>query len=434
MQQFVRICKSGSFLLAVLLIVLGIASAAFATNGYFSHGYSVQSKGLAGAGTALATDSLSAATNPAAMVYVGNRIDVGLSIFNPNREYTVSGSAGHLDLGTVKSDSKWFFIPYFGINKMLSDKNSLGISIYGNGGMNTDYDKTTYPNGSDPTGVDLAQLFIAPSYSLKAHANHAFGISAIVAYQVFEAVGLEGFSGLSQYGIKLTDNGHEDAFGYGGRIGYFGKILPNLSIGASYQTKIDMTKFHDYRGLFADQGDFDIPANWNAGIAFQPIPELTLVFDVQEIFYSDVDSVGNTFNPAFSTCFGAVSMLVDPASVSQCLGGDKGVGFGWDDVTIYKFGVQYQGRPDLTLRAGYSYGQQPIPDREVLFNIIAPGVIEQHVTVGLTKAIGDKQELNMALTHAISNDISGKNPVFPAQTIELKMNQWELTAGYSWKF
>ncbi|RJQ44505.1 MAG: hypothetical protein C4538_10135 [Nitrospiraceae bacterium] len=436
MKQLIRIFSSACFYSLALLMILGIVTTASATNGYFSHGYSVQNKGLAGAGTALPTDTLTAATNPAAMVYVGNRADVGLAVFNPNREYTVTGTAGHLDLGTVKSDSKWFFIPYFGFNKMLSDKNSISLSVYGNGGMNTDYDKATYPGAgaSNPTGVDLAQLFLAPSYALKVHSNHAFGVSAIVAYQVFEVQGLAPFAGLSQNGNKVTNNGHEDAFGFGGRIGYYGQILPGLSIGVSYQTKINMTKFHDYEGLFAEEGDFDIPANWNAGIAYKPIPELTLVFDVQQIFYSDVDSVGNPFNPAFNTCNAAVMGGANPATVSQCLGGNSGVGFGWDDMTIYKFGVQYQGRPDLTLRAGYSFGQQPIPDKEVLFNIIAPGVIEQHVTAGITKTIGEKQELNLALMHAFSNDISGKNPLFPAQTIELKMNQWELTAGYSWKF
>jgi len=51
------------------------------------------------------------------------------------------------------------------------------------------------------------------------------------------------------------------------------------------------------KASFAEGGDFDIPANWNAGIVYQPVSALTLAFDVQKIYYSDVDSVGNHFNP-----------------------------------------------------------------------------------------------------------------------------------------
>lgn len=39
-----------------------LPSVAFATNGYFSHGYGTINKGMAGAGTALSQDSIAAAT------------------------------------------------------------------------------------------------------------------------------------------------------------------------------------------------------------------------------------------------------------------------------------------------------------------------------------------------------------------------------------
>ena len=126
------------FLLCSLFLVMvccfsGIAQA---TNGYFSNGYSLESKALAGAGVALPQGSLDASINPAEMAFVGTRIDVGLSLFNPNREYTVKGApSGYpgtfgLAPGTVKSDSRWFLIPSIGASKELDDSNSIGISIY----------------------------------------------------------------------------------------------------------------------------------------------------------------------------------------------------------------------------------------------------------------------------------------------------------------
>ncbi|MFZ3137004.1 MAG: outer membrane protein transport protein [Thermodesulfovibrionales bacterium] len=406
------------------MIVLGFAANnTYATNGYFANGYSIESKAFAGAGVALPQGSLDASINPAAMAFVGKRIDVGLSFFNPNREYKVSGNpspppAFGLMPGTVESESKWFVVPSVGINWPLDDKNSIGLSIYGNGGMNSDYDTNTF-YGSSPTGVDLMQLFITPTYARKLAPKHAVAISPIFAYQSFEVKGLEAFSGYSNDPSNLTNNGHDSSYGIGGKIGYLGEILPNLNLGASYQTKIWMSRLDKYKGLFAEQGDFDIPATWTIGLAYRIIPALTVLVDVQEIYYSDVKSINNTLLPNLNT--------------SQ-LGKDKGVGFGWDDITVLKLGIQWQSSKEWTWRAGYSIGDQPIPRSEVPFNILAPGVIKQHATAGFTKAIGDKQELKFALMYAFENDVTGKNPLDPGQKIKLTMNQWEISFGYAWKF
>jgi long-chain fatty acid transport protein len=409
-----------------VMIALSFVATASATNGYFSHGYSIKNKALAGAGTALPLDSLAASTNPAGMAFVGNRIDIGVSFFNPNREYKVSGTpdpppALGLVPRKVESGSKWFVIPVLGANWMINENSSLGLSIYGNGGMNTDYDKKVF-YGSSPTGVDLMQLFVVPTYALKLNPKHAIGISPIFAYQRFEARGLQAFGqfGLSSDPGSLTNNNHDSSYGYGGRIGYQGEVLPGLHLGASYQTRIYMNEFDKYAGLFAEDGDFDIPQNWSIGLAYNATTALTLVFDVQKIYYSDIKSINNPLTATNLT----------PGS----LGKGNGPGFGWEDMTVYKFGVQWQSGPEWTWRAGYSIGDQPIPDSEVLFNILAPGVIEQHATAGVTKKIGSNQEVDFALMHAFSHEISGKNTLDPSQTIKLKMNQWEISAGYSYKF
>jgi long-chain fatty acid transport protein len=416
--------KSGIAVLAALFL-LSLVSIASATNGYFTHGYSIKNKALAGAGVALPLDSLAASMNPAGMVSVGTRFDLGLSIFNPNREYTVSGEPSGegfgLTPGTVESDSEWFIIPALGFNKMLNEQSSLGISIYGNGGMNTDYDTGTF-YGSSPTGVDLMQLFVAPTYAVKLHPKHAVGISPILAYQSFEAQGLEEFSDFSTNPSKLTNKGHDHAFGYGARIGYLGEVLQNLFFGLSYQTKIFMDEFDDYKGLFAEHGDFDIPSNWTIGLAYKATPALTFAADVQTIYYSEVDSIAHRLNAA---------KLMQGKST---LGTNNGAGFGWDDMTIFKCGIQWQSSEDWIWRGGFSYGEQPIPSSEVLFNILAPGVIEYHATLGVTKKMGNNHELDFTIMRGFPKEVEGRNALDPEQKIKLKMDQWEFSVGYSYKF
>jgi hypothetical protein len=62
-------------------------------------------------------------------------------------------------------------------------------------------------------------------------------------------------------------------------------------------------------------------------------------------------------------------------------------------------------------RAGYSYGSQPIPDSEVLLNILAPGVGEQHLTFGFSKMISKTQEVSFAVMRAFSHAVKGANPL-----------------------
>jgi len=422
---------------AALGLAIGFAATASATNGYFSHAYSIKNKGMAGAGVAAPMDAMVPSTNPAGLTEVGDRLDVGMVLFNPNREYTVagapSGGAGTFPLmpGNVESDSEYFLIPNIGWSKQLNEKSAIGIAMYGNGGMNTDYNAATFNYViplSGPTGVDLMQLFIAPTYARKVNEKHSLGITPIIAAQFFEAKGLQAFGGFSSDPTNLTNNGHDSSYGFGARFGYLGKLTDQFNVGLSYQTQIYMDEFDDYAGLFAEQGDFDIPANWTIGASFMPTPTVTLALDVQQIYYSDINSVSNPLLPNIQTAL---------------LGNNTGAGFGWEDMTIVKLGLQWARTEKWTYRFGYSYGEQPIPssmtlgnfNNEVLFNILAPAVIEQHASFGFTYTFANQSELDFSLTYAFENDVKGLNPMDPtAQTIELTMNQWEVGIGYSWKF
>jgi long-chain fatty acid transport protein len=66
------------------MALAGLAGSAFATNGYFSHGYGMKAKGMAGAATATHDDAFFGANNPAAAAFAGNRIDLGAGSVQPD--------------------------------------------------------------------------------------------------------------------------------------------------------------------------------------------------------------------------------------------------------------------------------------------------------------------------------------------------------------
>ncbi len=420
--------------IALAVALAGLSFGAHATNGYFSHGYGMKAKGMAGAATAMTDNAFFGANNPAAAAFAGNRLDLGVDLFSPIREATRTGSAGFGPFpainGNSESDSEYFLVPEFGYNHMYSDKLALGVTVYGNGGMNTDYDRdqmggmANLLGGSTSLGVDLMQLIVAPTAAYKINPNHSIGISPLIGYQRFEAKGLQGFEMITSSSGNVTNNDHDDAFGYGVRVGYYGKLTPTFSIGAAYASKMNFEEFDDYKGLFAEQGDFDIPENYNIGLAWQATPSLLVAFDYQRINYSDVDSVANPSGPAAFACF--------MGDATQCLGTNNGSGFGWDDIDVFKLGAEYKYNAQWTFRAGYSHTDQPIPKADVEFNILAPAVIEDHITLGFTYTRPNGDEITAAYMHGFQNDVKGPSLFFGGED-KIEMYQNSLGIQYSWK-
>ena len=420
---------------AAAFVPLLLATPAQATNGYFQHGIGVKAEGMGGASIAVPQDALAAANNPANMAFVGNRIDFGLTWFRPSRGATISGIPkfpppfpnfnGEFD-GDDKTN---FFIPEFGYNTVVGPDMTFGVTVYGNGGLNTSY-KTPIPLfGTSKAGVDVSQLFIAPTVAYKVAADHALGLALNLAYQRFKASGLQNFAPYSSSPANLTDRGYDDSYGWGFRVGYTGRLLPNLTVGATYQSKTWMTEFDNYRGLFAGQGDFDVPANYGVGVAFKPAPELTLAFDVVRIDYEGIASVSNPLLPNFA---------------QAPLGASGGAGFGWRNVTAYKFGVDYAINPAWTVRGGYNYGKQPIPASETLFNVLAPGTVESHWTLGATWTLANKSELSFAFMYAPQVEVRGpgsvptgglfQQPGLPNGNADIRLKEMSFGVAYGWKF
>jgi long-chain fatty acid transport protein len=343
---------------------------------------------------------------------VGNRYDIGAEIFMPKRSATVGFLPPPDGPGAVavESGKSAFLIPEFGYNVALSDKLALGVTVYGNGGMNTSYapsfgDMNIF-GGTGKLGVNLMQLIVAPTVAYKLADNHSLGLSPLLVYQQFEAYGLQ------EFGLD-PNKGKDSSTGIGIRLGYMGKLGDAVTVGASYSPKINMSRFKDYANLFAGAGDFDIPENYALGVAVKVTPAVQVALDYTRINYSGVPSIAN---PSLST---------------QPLGSPDGSGFGWQDVKTVKLGVQWQMNNQWTLRAGYNRGTNPIQSADVFFNVLAPGVIKSHITVGGTYAMSTNEELTFAAWHGKKNTVTGPSMAGP---VSIYMSHNGVGLQYSRKF
>ncbi|MEA3641684.1 MAG: outer membrane protein transport protein [Lamprobacter sp.] len=479
---------------------------AHATNGYMSHGYSPAAKGMAGAGSvSMPQDTLAIVANPAGANRVGRRADVGLSWFSPNREYdglTPSDAfcttgctqgafapigSGPDGRGTVESRNTDFLIPNFGYTQPLDDRSAIGVALFGNGGMNTDYRSNdtfmrfgafggnngfanppaylppdpragmqvpgTSAQGGGNVGVNLEQIGLSLAYSREVAEGLSLGAAFLLAYQTLEVKGVGAFQGFTQTftesmiasrtmrGVSpanLSDNGKDSAWGYGFQLGGLWDINPMFSLGASYRTKMYMGKFDDYSDLLAEGGDFDIPAVGTIGFALKPNDRLAFAFDVQRIWYSEVPSIANKNDLALKCDLGAgLGQPSQPGATYDaryCLGGSKGAGFGWDDMTIFKLGVQYAVNDKLKLRAGYSHGDNPIDGSQVAFNTLTPATPEDHYTIGASYLLNDNFELTFWGMYAPENSVKGPGAFTGNQAPEIRMHQYELGLNFAWLY
>jgi len=482
---------------------LAAAAPAHATNGYFSHGYSAAQRALGGAGTAYATDALVVSANPANLALVPERFDLNLGLFAPQRWYTAGergAGAGPgvfaVEPGQLRSEHEAFGIPAMAYARPIDDRSSWGVALYGNGGMNTDYRRhgarfaeglsgfetrcdgsfgggPVSPGATDNAGlcgnaqpaasVDLIQLFVVPAYAYRVGDDSAIGIAPIFAAQRFTATGLGAFARFSNAPGKITENGYSMSTGYGYRVGGTLGLAGIASAGFSYQSRLKMSEFDEYAGLFAGQGGFDIPSNWNLGLALRVGERTRVLYDYQHVKFGEVPSVGNPLDPnRFVNGCALPRLGGDTAQNPDCLGAANGPGFGWRDVTTHKFGYEI-GFEKLVLRAGYSRNRQPIPPGEVLFNILAPAVPQEHFTAGASYPLGSAWGLEMSAMYARNHPVTGKNPLSNAeataaelvaaiaapgtadtdnafgsdpedQDITLEMRQFEVMFGLSYRF
>ena len=384
---------------AVLVCALAmVPQAAWATDGYFLNGMGAKAKGAGGVAIAMPEDAVAIAANPATASVVGHRLDVGFEVFVPRRDAAIGGNGAGLNGRYSGNGANPFLLPEMAYVRPLGDKVSVGISINGNGGMNTQYETNPFASfgASGAAGVNLRQLFIAPTVAVEVAPGQSFGVSPILMIQSFEMRGIQPFTGSSAAPDAMTNRGVDWSTGAGVRIGYLGRFGEVLTVGGFYQTKVWANRFDRYEGLFAGRGDFDVPASWGLGLSVKAGERLKLGADFKRIEYSGIASVGRPLAPLFE---------------GNPFGSEAGPGFGWRDISVFKLGAVYRTSDALTLRLGYGHSQNPVPETETFLNILAPGVVTSHVTGGASLRLGRRTEITGYVMHAPRRTVRGSGSI-----------------------
>lgn len=465
--------KRSKLALAVTSTILSIgATQTWATNGLLMIGPGIRSQGMGGVGIAYGGDSLSAVANPANLPKVGMRGDLGLMVFNAEASVKSGTVAGAPPVqsqfgfdGEAESLARMYIMPEMGMAMPLTGDLFAGFAFVPLGGGGTEYPYNYFsysgnntPQPEQPLGVELIVAQAPISVAYKLNENHTLGASLALNFARFRAFGLEAFSvfdgsvtAITAYPGNVTGKGYDWGIGAGVKLGWQGEFLDDrLTLGLTWGSKgymANFEKFERYKGVFPEQGSFDLPETYGVGMAFKPVKNLVFAFDAVRIMNSDVGAIGNKGPgtrctvpaPAGAPCYSGAGPLTGLPSNGPFatgtpleLGNDNGMGFGWEDQTVYKFGVQYGVNERVQVRAGYNYGKSPVPDDQLTFATLAPAISEHHYTIGFTYRASENLEVSGAYMY--SPEATQESPLRQnvVGAIDASMKQQMLGLSLSW--
>jgi long-chain fatty acid transport protein len=410
--------------IAGLMGVLCAGTNAYATDGYVPIGYGTQSKGMAGTGLADPKEALAIANNPAAALAVGNRTDMDLDFMRADRHASLTGNAFGPDQ-TFNGNRAALVtpIPGFAITRGIDDKWAIGLAVY-SGGVATDYKLNPFERfgASGGAGAKLAQVLLSPTAAYELVPGHTFGVALDISAQQFKVYGIQPFATASVDPDHFSNLGSTIVWGYGVKFGYLGQLTPQVSVGAFYQSRTRSGKFDKYAGLFVGAGAFDIPSSYGAGISLMATNQLDLSADVHRIMYGEIPSLANP-----------LSALL----MGHAFGSADGPGFGWRDITAVKIGANYAINSAWQLRAGWGRSDNPIPSSQTLLSILAPAVVKNQFTLGVTWKGPSGLEVSGYVLEAPKNTVSGSGSIpgrFGGGEANISLGETVAGIGFGWKY
>ncbi len=429
-----------------LLLTLALASTAWpatasATDGHFLHGVGAVNSALGGAAVASNTSLLgSFFVNPAGLAsYAGTNVEMGFELMKPSR--TVTSSYGPMN-GSTTSASEFTPIPAFGFTTQLNDKVVVGLAGLGIGGFGVNYPADASnpilmpsPNGFGQVYSNFGLMKIVPAVAWKASDKLRLGVAVNIDWASLAVNPMPTASPAADPGpdgvpYTADDRAYyssaaaaDGAFGFGLQAGLQYQATDKVAVGLAY-TSAQMFQDFEYTSVYANPNvpsfntartfsfRMDAPAIYAAGLAWTPTSRLQAAADVKYFTYKSTKG----FDQVGYNADGSVK------------------GFGWDNIVVVALGAQYKATDKVTLRGGYNYSGNPIPDANSMFNLPAPAIVQHHITAGMGFKVRDGVEINVAAYTALENSIEGpmlRPTAVPGTSVKNAMSENSVLVGFS---
>jgi len=427
---------------APFVLLLLMAAPLHATDGHFLHGVGAVNSAMGGAGVASNADLLGAFyLNPAGLLDgEGTRVALSMELFKADR--TVSSRITGFGGGATRSKSEFVPVPAFAWATSVNDKLTVGVGGLGIGGFGVDYAQDNSNPILAPRPMGFGQVFsnfglmkVSPALAFKASEKLTLGFALNVDWASLAVDPMPTASPAfdpGPDGVPMTQDDRafysratatDGAFGFGFQAGLIVNATEHVNLGLSYSSPQWFQDF-EYHSVYENPNlpnfgqarsftfAMDVPAVYIGGIAVDT-DRLLWTADAKYITYSSTAG----FDEQGFDQTGAVK------------------GFGWDDIWVLATGLQFSPTDRFSLRGGWNYSQNPVPDGLSMFNVPAPAIMQNHLTLGLGFMPFDGVNVNLAYYHVFETSISG--PMFgpagpiPGSSVDSKMFEDSLIMSFS---
>ncbi|MEW6445175.1 MAG: OmpP1/FadL family transporter [Pseudomonadota bacterium] len=414
-----------------------VAAPAYATNGMNLEAFGAKAGGMGGASFAYDNGNSALMNNPATLSLrkEGNNFGLGLTVLNPNVDarydaYGMEASSG--------GDS--YLMPSVSFIKK-SGQFTYGAGILAQGGMGTEWGKSSFLSMDLATGtatgleqrseVGFARLMFPLAYQV----NDDLAVAAQLDY-VRATMDLKMIDPMNMVHVDASDNndfnGRMTGDGWAFKLGAHYKVSKEFAIGATYHSETDISDLEGSATLTVMPGspmsammpagaypakmrivDFQWPETYGVGVAWNVTDKFMLAADVKRIKWSK--SMKN-----FTTTMNVMDMGWQP---------EQSMPQNWDDQTVFMIGGQYMIAPNVALRAGFNYADNPVPDDTM--NPLFPATIKSHYTLGVGWNIGGGHSVAASLAYAPEVEQTGTGMLNNGLTTTHSQTTWRINYNYN---
>lgn len=323
-----------------LFLISAAAQSAYASG----YGIFTQSASSLGQGAAVVSHTDSPSTiffNPALMNKLdGTQVEIGTTLLFPERKFT-SDATGT----TYKTQDHVFYPSTFYVTHQINSTVSAGLGFFSPFGLGTDWGDS-WEGRYITTKAKMETYDINPNVSVNVMPglSLAAGLDIIYLKASFEKKINSGM------GFDISQKFKGDGTGVGYNLGLLYDITKDISLGVGYRSEVKVGIDGD--GSFDPQvplfnlvntpghSNVSLPQQVFAGISYKGFERWVIEAGMRWEDWSTFRSLTVTMDNGLAS--------TTPRN--------------WKDTYAYNLGVQYRYNDILTLRLGYLYGQNPVPD------------------------------------------------------------------------
>ncbi len=405
-----------------------LASPAYATNGMSLEGYGAKSAAMGGTMMAYDIGNSGMMGNPATLGLrkQGNNFGLGVTVLQPDVNASIPAYGMSSD-----SEGTSYVMPSLSFIRKDGDF-TYGVGVFAQGGMGTDYSGTSFLSGGtglpQMSQVGFGRLMFPVAYQATKELSVAAQIDYIWASMDLQMLQMDPKGNGGYVSVKDDSDftGQMTGDGFAFKLGAVYQFNKEFSVGATYHSESNLDDLTGSGTITPFMGgmtpgafpanytvvDFQWPATWGVGMAWNVTPELLLAADIKQLMWSQTMA-------DFTLTTDIPGMGAQTQSMPQ----------NWDNQTVYSICAQYKIDPAVALRIGYNYGKNPVPDNTL--NPLFPAITESHFTFGAGWQIDKANSLAIAFTYAPEVTQTMTNPMAPPIEMSHSQTLWRLNYAYS---